>query len=941
MRKKTAFIIFIFCLLAGLLCACHREQETGMTVTPVPGLTALPGNTKVPSVTEEPGNHPTAAPTRELSPTPVTGPEGERIPIDEAHFTSADFRKVISDNYDTDGDGYLSDTEREAVLIISWAEDVLPEGEMQDGFQVIDGLGYFPNLRFLSAGRAGQIIIKDHPSIRGVCLARESFLYAENCPAFCSLSSHGVILNPVYISKAAQEFFWEWNWGETYRPESGQLGKWALDGELVICMGAKLPGILSRGKGGSGFYEELPVQWLERTEDGVVLLEEFWKDYFVGKEVDFYEVSVSVWEEDRKGFPAYFGEGKEDVIEDSQGRGKWVLWASDPMTDATSRGIVCYAEEMPEAEKIKLRIGEKSKVSSLDYSTERTVLGLWYELEFWYQDGKREEKIGGLEAMSCSCIIRKDGTVCLLSPDEAIFSMKEYMGGAEFTEEPAQDSETLPIDGAHFSSGIFRRYLECYHNIDSKEGLSLKERESVQVLNFEGLFRFSGETLDGLEYFPKLTDLYPGYTGTLVVENHPSLEIIGGAAPGLKRLVVRNCPELRRIDLDLSGIEEVVIEGCGKLEGKIPIDETHFTCGAFREFLSILYDTDQDGFLSLAEREAVEEIYWDDWYALEEMGISRENIEQPWHLDGFEYFPCLKSLTVISASSVALKNHPSIRNIGGGEGGIGQLLIENCPALEYIGGSMYGGAEWSVTNCENLKYFTVHDSEFGSLAFSGCPQLVLDFEDAGNQVGSLRLDADAVLTELPGGICRIVDGSSRPPFWKDGLTCENIQWENVSEQSIEMPLPAEEEDFFRYFGRDDFAYMGVQVLEKIEDIYDEQGRKGWNICIDRKENAYSKTAFSLYTEETPEPEQIFVRPAGVSKAEVLEYSPNKGVSFHIVWEQEVVYMGMAGETVLGTMLTGDRYWTIAPDGTKKGYRSEKDWKENGSRKYQAEKQFGW
>lgn len=139
MRKKKALIRFVFCLFVGILCACHREQETDLTVTPVPE------------------------------------PAEELIPIDKEHFTSADFRKVISENYDTDGDGYLSDTEREAVLTISWAEDVLPEGELQDGFQVIDGLGYFPNLRFLSAGRAGQIIIKDHPSIRGVRLARESF----------------------------------------------------------------------------------------------------------------------------------------------------------------------------------------------------------------------------------------------------------------------------------------------------------------------------------------------------------------------------------------------------------------------------------------------------------------------------------------------------------------------------------------------------------------------------------------------------------------------------------------------------------------------------------------------------------------------------------------------------------------------------------------------
>ena len=90
--------------------------------------------------------------------------------------------------------------------------------------------------------------------------------------------------------------------------------------------------------------------------------------------------------------------------------------------------------------------------------------------------------------------------------------------------------------------------------------------ENVIVMDFSDSIRFSGEILDGLEYFPNLTDLYLGHTGSLVVENHPSLEVIGGNAPGLKRLVVRNCPELRRIDLDLSEIEKVVIEGCGKLE---------------------------------------------------------------------------------------------------------------------------------------------------------------------------------------------------------------------------------------------------------------------------------------------------------------------------------------------------------------------------------------
>ena len=127
-------------------------------------------------------------------------------------------------------------------------------------------------------------------------------------------------------------------------------------------------------------------------------------------------------------------------------------------------------------------------------------------------------------------------------------------------------------------------------------------------------------------------------------------------------------------------------------EEMIPIDAEHFTDEAFREFLSTWYDTNQDGVLSLVEREAVKEMEWEGNPGKRTDGI----------LDGFGYFPYLEELTVINADKVIFENHPSIRLIGGGEGGIGLLYMENCPALEYIGGDLYSG-NVTIKNCRNLK----------------------------------------------------------------------------------------------------------------------------------------------------------------------------------------------------------------------------------------------
>lgn len=188
--------------------------------------------------------------------------------------------------------------------------------------------------------------------------------------------------------------------------------------------------------------------------------------------------------------------------------------------------------------------------------------------------GKRE--LGTLSEKSVWCDIMTDGTIRSSLEDPSIEEWKQQSAA----------SERIPIDAEHFSEGSFRGCIEQHFDIDGIAGLPDKERESVLILDFSDSIRFYGGTLDGLEYFTGLTALYLGKTGSLIVENHPSLEIISENVAGIKalwemnagmeesfydeiglnRLWVKNCPSLKIINLDLSKIEDVVIENCETID---------------------------------------------------------------------------------------------------------------------------------------------------------------------------------------------------------------------------------------------------------------------------------------------------------------------------------------------------------------------------------------
>jgi len=326
----------------------------------------------------------------------------------------------------------------------------------------------------------------------------------------------------------------------------------------------------------------------------------------------------------------------------------------------------------------------------------------------------------------------------------------------------------------------------------------------------------------------------------------------------------------------------------------LPIDEAHFTSEVFRNYIAEHYDCDGDGYLSNTEQAAITEIcidYSEDAFAEE-------------RLDGFEYFPALERLDISSAGEIVLQNHDGINYFGGEEGHVGKIFIENCPALTNIGFYHHGIDSLYISKA----------SPEARLVVTGC------------YLKQLALDADITL-----GVGSEHGSELLPISGEDFNGIENIEF--LSQNETAVPFSEKYwKDYFERFDKNDFSYMGVQVLEKIEDCYDEQGRKGWNICIDRKIDAYSKTVFSLYTETNPKMEQIFVRPAGVEGIKILEYSPNHGGSFHIIWELEAVYADDSGEIVLGTMKE-NQYWTVSADGTKVRYRSKGEWERRENTKH--------
>lgn len=329
----------------------------------------------------------------------------------------------------------------------------------------------------------------------------------------------------------------------------------------------------------------------------------------------------------------------------------------------------------------------------------------------------------------------------------------------------------------------------------------------------------------------------------------------------------------------------------------IAIDEEHFE----GEFLCVLlkknFDLDGDGFLSKMERERVDVIGIcnDDFFRSVEMVKELDYILEPLsnasYEKAFQYFPNLKEFICPVASDIVVRNHASIRDIShlGEWGERKRIVVEACPELRYV----YVGDV-----CEYVSITEV-------------PQGVVVIETE-NLQPEYVFDGNIFLMDF--------SFSSDEQELTSFLDEANLTWKNVKEQSVgykkEEIAPALQGILF-----EEFSY---EVFEKIEDIYDENGVRGWNICVDTKEKVYGKYPFSLYCEERPSEGDFKTQVSKVLQFSPLVYSPNRGVFGEAVLELETVYKSEAGEQVIGT-LEKKRFCLIVPDGSVQLYRTEETW----------------
>ncbi len=426
--EKAGCMVF-FCLLAGLLCACRREQEatpagaTG-TGTPVPDvtMTGLPGHTGVPSVTAGPGTL-TPLPTGEPDPTPTEEPEEGRIPIDEAHFTSAVFRETIARNYDTDSDGFLSRREREAVTEIE-----IDGRDYENRYTIfdeecLDGFEYFPNLTGINISftYAGQVVIRDHPSLQhfGGTEGGIETLQIENCPALERVGFYIYDISSISVSGAPKAFFSQ---GDNCSIRSmtfdADMTLWLLDSRFGFgsmtykaCEDGSLVYEYSDyGETLSGEVikttKQNPVEFTNRREPQAPFSEEYWTECLENCEFDELER-----------FTVRVSEPEEEAYNE-KGQRAWEVrvgytrsWKSREQ-ETGEEVFVVYAEEMPVREQFVFRPADIHMREALQYSPNRGVRIITeWDLALVYRNGEEEQEIGVLREHEHYCTIAADGTM--------------------------------------------------------------------------------------------------------------------------------------------------------------------------------------------------------------------------------------------------------------------------------------------------------------------------------------------------------------------------------------------------------------------------------------------------------------------------------------------------------------------------------------------------
>lgn len=344
----------------------------------------------------------------------------------------------------------------------------------------------------------------------------------------------------------------------------------------------------------------------------------------------------------------------------------------------------------------------------------------------------------------------------------------------------------------------------------------------------------------------------------------------------------------------------------------IAISEENFGDTRFCAYLKEKFDTDKNGYFSDAELAEITVIW-----------AGMRNILTPYsEMKGFSYFPELERLELNSATKVEICDVPKLTEIGVvGSNSVqsyqlGDVIIKNCPVLETIWiqdvtESIGEGQEFVVENCPQLQEMTVVGNSRNnfsgvSLRISGSPMLSLATYSC--KPAEMVLDTTTVQSkELP-----VVDVKSKKVD-TSGLGYITWNGETVTDYEtalteLEAAVLKLEEGFF------------VEVQEVTPALYDEQGRKAYQVLIDNKYlsgdyygirdvslgyyGEYKNDTFVMYSETPLTAEDFRFRWQELLTMPVETYSPLRGIEGQFYGTKtgendEEIRLGLAGDLFFG------------------------------------------
>ncbi len=185
----------------------------------------------------------------------------------------------------------------------------------------------------------------------------------------------------------------------------------------------------------------------------------------------------------------------------------------------------------------------------------------------------------------------------------------------------------------------------------------------------------------------------------------------------------------------------------------VAINEANFPDENFRNYLSISYDLDKNGKLSVKEINAITDLFhgWDyNYYGSDEYYECKKYVEDIQSLEGIEYFPALKMFyggEMYSLKSLDLSKNPKLETVWLVSTPLEELNVSNtnvsyvhcdfldaeaknikvtannCPELFVLDIMSAKEASVNINNCPKLDSLTVDALQESSVYVKNCPLL--------------------------------------------------------------------------------------------------------------------------------------------------------------------------------------------------------------------------